>query len=158
MRIKRPFMLFCILIIGICIAKHYICEKISPPRELPETAVTLQGRIDAWEVRNEQTILYLSEIYFYGDSAKQIKNYTFIGVQCYVKAKEDLKLGQPVAVQCFLTLPESARNPGEFDVNTYYKSKGYDYVMYEAEILSYGEKYDYRRDRPGDRDPWVRSN
>lgn len=143
MRIKRPFMLFCILIIIICIAKHYICEKISPPRELPETTVTLQGRIDAWEVRNEQTILYLSEIYFYGDSAKEINNDNSIGVRCYVKAKEDFKLGQTVAVQGFLTLPESARNPGEFDANTYYKSKGYDYVMYEGEILSCGEKYDY---------------
>ncbi len=143
MRIKRPFMLFCILIIAVCIAKHYIGEKILPPRELPETAVTLQGRIDAWEVRNERTILYLSEIYFYGDSAKEINNYNSIGVRCYVKAKEDFKLGQAVAVQGFLTLPESARNPGEFDANIYYKSKGYDYVMYEAEILSCGEKFDY---------------
>lgn len=143
MRIKRPFMLFCILIIAICIAKYYIGEKISPPRELPERAVTLQGRIDAWEIRNEQTILYLSEIYFYGDSAKEINNDNSIGIRCYVKAKEDFKLGQTVAVQGFLTLPESARNPGEFDANTYYKSKGYDYVMYEGEILSYGEKYDY---------------
>lgn len=143
MRIKRPFMLFCILIIVVCIAKHYIGEKILPPRELPETAVTLQGRIDAWEVRNERTILYLSEIYFYGDSAKEINNYNSIGVRCYVKAKEDFKLGQAVAVQGFLTLPESARNPGEFDANIYYKSKGYDYVMYEAEILSCGEKFDY---------------
>lgn len=143
MRIKRPFMLFCILIIAICIAKHYIGEKILPPRELPETTVTLQGRIDAWEVRNEQTILYLSEIYFYGDSAKEINNDNSIGVRCYVKAKEDFKLGQTVAVQGFLTLPESARNPGEFDANIYYKSKGYDYVMYEGKILSYGEKYNY---------------
>lgn len=143
MRIKRPFMLFCILIIIICIAKHYICEKISPPRELPETTVTLQGRIDAWEVRNEQTILYLSEIYFYGDSAKEINNDNSIGIRCYVEAGEDFKLGQAVAVQGFLTLPESARNPGEFNANIYYKSKGYDYVMYEAEILSCGEKYDY---------------
>lgn len=143
MRIKRPFMLFCILIIVICIARHCICEKISPPWELPETAVALQGRIDAWEVRNEQTILYLSEIYFYGDSAKEINNYNSIGVRCYVKAKEDFKLGQMVAVQGFLALPESARNPGEFDANTYYKSKGYDYVMYEAEIISYSKKYDY---------------
>lgn len=143
MRIKRPFMLFCILIIIICIAKYYIGEKILPPRELPERAVTLQGRIDAWEVRNEQTILYLSEIYFYGDSAKEINNDNSIGVRCYVKTKEDFKLGQAVAVQGFLTLPESARNPGEFNANIYYKSKGYDYVMYEAEILSCGEKYDY---------------
>ncbi len=143
MRIKRPFMLFCILIIVVCIAKNYICEKISPPRELPETAVTLQGRLDAWEVRNEQTILYLSEIYFYGDSAKEINNYNFIGVRCYVEAKDDFKLGQQIAVQGFLTLPESARNPGEFDANTYYKSKGYGYVMYEGKILSYGKKYDY---------------
>lgn len=143
MRIQRPFMLFSILIIVICIAKYYICEEISPPRELPETAVTLQGRIDAWEVRNEYTILYLSGIYFYGDSAKETNNYNSIGVRCYVEAKQDFKLGQTVAVQGFLTLPENARNPGEFDANTYYKSKGYDYVMYEAKICSCGKKYDY---------------
>lgn len=143
MRIQRPFMLFSILIIVICIAKYYICEEISPPRELPETAVTLQGRIDAWDVRNEQAILYLSEIYFYGDSAKEINNDNSIGVRCYVVAKEDFKLGQQIAVQGFLTLPENARNPGEFDANTYYKSKGYDYVMYEAKICSCGKKYDY---------------
>lgn len=143
MRIKRPFMLLCILIIVICIASHYINEDKSPGGGLPDTAVALQGRIDDWEVRNEQTILYLSDIYFYGISAKEIKAYNFIGVRCYVRAKEEFKLGQTVVVQGFLTLPESARNPGGFDSAGYYKSKGYDYVIYDGEIITCGEKYDY---------------
>lgn len=143
MRIKRPFMLLCILIIILCIARHYINEDKSSGRELPNEAVPLQGRIDSWEVRNEQTILYLSDIYFYGDSAKEIKTYNSIGVRCYVKAKADFKLGQQVAVQGFLMLPESAGNPGGFDAAGYYQSKGYDYVIYDGEILSYSEKYDY---------------
>ncbi len=143
MGLKRPFMMFCILIIVICIARYYIYETLSPPEELLNEAVTLRGRIELWEVRNGQTILYLSDIYFYGDSAKEIKDYNSIGVRCYIEAVQDYKLGQAVAVRGFLTLPEKAYNPGEFNSADYYKSRGYDYIIYDGEVLTVSRNYDY---------------
>lgn len=142
MRIKRPLMLFCILIIVICITKYYIYESEASPGELPEAAVTLQGRVDSWEVRDGQTILYLSDILFYGDSAKEITNAKSIGIRCYIRDEHHYKLGQTVAVQGFLALPESARNQGGFNGAKYYQSKGYDYVLYDGKILALGENYD----------------
>ena len=142
MRIKRPFMLLCILIIILCIVKYCFDDKISPAGVLPKEAVTLEGRIDTWEVRNGQTILYLSNIYFYDDSVKEITHDNSIGIRCYIEGNHSFKLGQKVAVQGFLSLPETAGNPGEFDAATYYKSKGYDYVLYKGNILVKGNRYD----------------
>ncbi len=142
MRIKRPLMLFCILIMILSVFKFYMRENKASPGELPETAVTLQGQVDTWEVRDEQTILYLSDILFYGNSATEITNAKSIGIRCYIKGEHPFKLGQKVAVQGFLALPESAGNQGGFDSARYYRSKGYDYVLYDGEILAQGTNYD----------------
>ncbi len=139
---KRPLTMFCIGAILICVIYYYICHRQSPPPELPIEAVTLQGRVTSWENRYESNILYLSDIYFYGSSAKEITTDNSIGIRCYVDNMQEVKLGQTVAVQGFLALPSVALNEGGFDEAGYYGSKGYDYVLYEAEILECGKKYD----------------
>lgn len=139
---KRPLMMFCIGIILICMLYHYINNAQSPPPELPDEAVTLQGRVTAWENRYETNILYLSDIYFYGSSAGEIATEKFIGIRCYIENLQNVKLGQSVAVQGYLALPQEAYNDGGFDAAGYYQSRGYDYILYDAEILKKGENYD----------------
>lgn len=140
---KRPLTMFCIGVIVLCVVYHYVCNIQSPPRELPADAVILQGRVTAWENRYENNILYLSDIFFYGNSANEIATDKLIGIRCFVTNMKEVKLGQTVAVQGFLALPEGALNDGGFDAAGYYESKGYEYVLYEAEILETGETYDW---------------
>ena len=139
---KRPFMMFCLLLILICVIRVCIFGNASPPEVLPDEAVTLQGRIDAWETGHKHTILYLSDVLFYGESAKEISNDNSIGVRCYIDDMQDYKLGQTVAVQGFLALPETAENYGEFNAYEYYSRQGYTYVLYQAKIVTAGDKYD----------------
>ena len=136
---KRPLTMFCIGVIVLCVVYHYVCNIQSPPQELPADAVILQGRVTAWENRYENNILYLSDIFFYGNSANEIATDKLIGIRCFVTNMKEVKLGQTVAVQGFLALPEGALNNGGFDAAEYYESKGYEYVLYEAEILETGE-------------------
>ncbi len=140
---KRPLTMFCIGVIVLCVVYHYVCNIQSPPQELPADAVILQGRVTAWENRYENNILYLSDIFFYGNSANEIATDKLIGIRCFVTNMKEVKLGQTVAVQGFLALPEGALNNGGFDAAEYYESKGYEYVLYEAEILETGETYDW---------------
>lgn len=140
---KRPLTIFCIGVMLICVMYYYICHKQSPPPELPAEAVTLQGRVTSWENRYEGNILYLTDIYFYGSSANEIATDNSIGLRCYVESMQEVKLGQTVAVQGFLALPGEALNEGGFDAAEYYAGKGYEYVLYEADILEYGQKYDW---------------
>lgn len=139
---KRPFMCFCILLMIISILRFYVLDYGSPPGEMPQEAVTLQGRLDSWEVKSGYTILYLSDIFFYDNSVKEISNYNSIGLRCYIEETGDLKLGQQVAVQGFLTLPQEAGNQGEFDEASYYSRMGYKYVLHEGKILAKSREYD----------------
>ena len=135
-------MLFCILMMVISILRFHIYVEQPPPDTLTTEAVTLQGRVVSYEIRNGQTILYLSDVFFYGESANEISNFNSIGVCCYLIKTADCKLGQTVAVQGFLALPEEADNPGGFDARAYYRGKGCDYLLYEGELLDVGEDYD----------------
>ena len=135
-------MLFCILMMVISILRFHIYVEQPPPDTLTTEAVTLQGRVVSYEIRNGQTILYLSDVFFYGESANGISNFNSIGVCCYLIKTADFKLGQTVAVQGFLALPEEADNPGGFDARAYYRGKGCDYLLYEGEVLDVGEDYD----------------
>ena len=139
---KRPFMCFCILLMVISILRFYVIDYGSPPGEMPQEAVTLQGRLDSREIKSGYTILYLSDIFFYDNSVKEISNYNSIGLRCYIEETEDLKLGQQVAVQGFLALPQEAGNQGEFDEPSYYSRMGYKYVLYEGKILAKSRGYD----------------
>ncbi len=139
---KRPLMCFCILLMIISILRFYVLDYGSPPGEMPQEAVTLQGRLDSWEVKSGYTILYLSDIFFYDNSVKEISNYNSIGLRCYIEETGDLRLGQQVAVQGFLALPQEAGNQGEFDEASYYSRMGYEYVLYEGKILVQSHEYD----------------
>jgi len=142
MRIKRPLMLSCILVIIVCISYHYIHTNRALSETLPEEAVSLQGRIDMWETGNGQTILYLSDVILYGDSAEETTTNRLTEVRCYIEGMYSFKLGQSVAVQGFLELPEGTSNPGGFDAALYYETKGYPYVLYDGQLLAQGTKYD----------------
>lgn len=139
---KRPLMCFCILLTIISILRFYMSDYGSPPGELPKEAVTLQGRLDSWEIESGYTILYLSDVFFYDNSVKEISNNNSIGLRCYTEDVCNFKLGQNVAVRGFLTLPQKAGNRGEFDAAAYYSRIGYEYILYEGEILAQGEEYD----------------
>ncbi len=140
---KRPLMWICVLTIFISILRFNLCITEPPPNLQRTEPIALQGRVASYEIRNGQTILYLSDVLFYGESAKEIANNNSIGVCCYLDNATDCKLGQTVAVQGFLTLPESARNPGGFDAVMYYGGKGYDYLLYEGKMIACGRTYDF---------------
>ncbi len=136
-------MWFCILLSLCCIIRYECYKREFVPTGLPWEEVTLQGRIDSFEIKDDRTILYLSNVFFYGNSATEISNrQKNIGVRCYVDGIWEGKLGQQVAVQGFLSLPEGARNPGEFDSVRYYGAKGYDYLLTDGTILAQGDSYD----------------
>ena len=138
---KRPLMMFCILCMVICVLLR-ICKSESPPGSLPEVQVSLQGQVTSIENRNNQTILFLSDIFLYGDSAEEITNDNINGVMCYCDGMHEIKLGQTIVVQGFLSLPKQAGNAGEFDALEYYKARGYEYLLKEAVIVKAGQKYD----------------
>ena len=137
---KRPLMMFCILCMVICVLLR-ICKSESPPGSLPEVQVSLQGQVTSIENRNNQTILFLSDIFLYGDSAEEITNDNINGVMCYCDGMHEIKLGQTIVVQGFLSLPKQAGNAGEFDALEYYKARGYEYLLKEAVIVKAGQKY-----------------
>lgn len=139
---KRPFMMFCILVILLCMIRLYIFDDAPPSEAFPKESVTLQGRVVDLETDADRTILYLSDVFFYGDSAKELSNYSLKGIRCYPKENDEYKLGQVVAVQGFLQLPDGAHNDGGFDGAAYYSVQGYEYVLYDAKVLATGEKYD----------------
>lgn len=138
---KRPLMVFCILCMTICVLFR-ICKGESPPGRLPEKTVSLQGRVSSIENRNSQTILFLSDVLIYGDSAEEITNNIINGVMCYCSGEHDIKLGQTLVVQGFLSLQKQAGNAGGFDALDYYGTKGYDYVLKDAIVKKAGQKYD----------------
>lgn len=139
---KRPLTMCCVFVMVLCILRFCIYENAFPPGELPSEAVIIQGRVDAWQTGSTQTILYLSDVFFYGDSAKEITQNNSIGILCYIKENREYKLGQSVAVQGFLALPDTASNDGGFDMQNYYRAKGYDYVLFEAAVMAQGSRYD----------------
>jgi len=101
---KRPFMIVCILLIIMCVLRLYIFDDAPPPEVIPKETVTFQGRIDYWETDADRTILYLSNVFFYGDSAEEISTYKLNGIRCYLKSRDGYKLGQSVVVQQGLVL------------------------------------------------------
>ncbi|MBO5030991.1 MAG: DNA internalization-related competence protein ComEC/Rec2 [Lachnospiraceae bacterium] len=139
---RRP--LYCIC--AVFVATVFLYLKLNPlPEALYDQAegseVTLLGEVYQKEYSREQLVLHLKHIKVYHSKTEQSE---ISGVICYIEQEENQtepKIGSTIAVKGTVSYFDEARNPGEFDVRSYYRILGMDFKLYKAQILAESKEY-----------------
>ena len=132
-------------------------EREQAAEELSGAYVIVRGRISSLEERPEgfRILLRDGKVYRYAGEEKEeeSKGIKVSGLmvtmgndwekEAGINAKiENLGLGQEVLVRGEVQLFSQARNPGEFDFKTYYRSMGLDYKLYGQELTVLDKRTD----------------
>lgn len=108
------------------------------------TVVGIEEKENAYH--QKQTIVLLHSVTFCNSNFQQDKKQIGEGVLCYLNTGEIPPFyGQQVLVSGIAGSFSVSRNPGEFDVSFYYRTKGLDFYLEKAEIKRCGESYDVLR-------------
>lgn len=108
------------------------------------TVVGIEEKENAYH--QKQIIVSLHSVTFCNANFQQGKKQIGEGVLCYLKVGEILPFyGQQVVVSGIAGSFSESRNPGEFDLAFYYRTKGFEFYLEKAEIRHCGETYDVLR-------------
>lgn len=144
---KRPLCCIC----AAFVATVFLYLKLNP---LPDveydiaegSEITLLGEVYQKEYSKDQLVLYLKHIKVWNSNVEPSK---ISGVICYIKQEENQtepKIGSTIAVEGTVSYFKEARNPGEFDVRSYYQILDMDIKLYKAQILAEGNVYSRYRE------------
>lgn len=145
--VKRPLCLFVLLWMAAlrALGAAGLLREEGPPKEPALQAclnqrvrIELYGEVERWEDYDAAQYLYLKHAIL-PDSGKQIP---LEGVKVKTKEKQAWRPGNLVRARGFLTLSDTADNPGQFDRRSYDKLRGVDYVLEEASAALYREQRD----------------
>ena len=145
---KRPLMWLCILGIGIMYILNGLAGYFFPPPDLAGE-VTVLGRLNKKEYKNDYSILYLKDCHLQSSNSfnsgilrnQSDYNKTIKGIICYLDEScsfEEFPLypGATVRLEGKITVLDGATNPGEFDRRKYYHAKGYDYLILGGRVTN----------------------
>ncbi len=157
--IRRPLsFIACLFLITLIMLLKLHPIRGNPP-DIPEgKIVTLSGRLKDRQKKNGSFTLILSDTTLSDHSllntsipdrrSPDQKNPPYRpSVLIYLDSTETSlselpPLGSSVSVKGKFSLFEKATNPGQFDPEEYYHIRGIEYMLFNARILSRGEKYD----------------
>ena len=160
---KRPLMWFCFLGIAITFMIRSLALYINPPPDY-SGEVLLTGRLVKKEIRNNRPVFYLKECFLcfpdssfeeefhdyeiikvYNDGLTDARYEKIQGVVCYSQTDvkntdyddlRELEIGSCLFVSGRISKINHGTNPGEFDSLKYYRARGYEYTMFETEVLN----------------------
>ena len=138
---RRPLCLAALLFVcWIVIMKAAgMYPKISLPPSLEGNVIRVRGEVYRQEKKNSNLI------YLKNNSILSETNSKFYesNILVYTKAETDYKIGNIVKVTGICKAPESASNPGQFDMAAWYQSEGIDMFLMKAqvELEDPGENY-----------------
>ena len=154
---RRPLFLACLcLVIALAIGKILTGADTGDTGELPPdgSPVRITGRIDTRtsEVIILQCISLIHENQTYSYSGKlqcELDNMktAMITAGAVTGEEESLKIGQQIILEGTFSHFATATNPGEFDVQRYYATKGIGGRVRKSQILAVGEKYSFLKEK-----------
>ena len=132
---RRPLAVICLLlIVGVLLYAFIDGDQGYLAGSLK---VSVKGQIVKKETKNQKQIIYLKNISFIqpADSARDFQN-KVNGIVCYLGEEQIVPdMGAFVLVEGEIESFKKATNPGEFDLYNYYKSIGYQRVIYKTKII-----------------------
>ena len=154
---RRPLFLACLcLVIALAIGKILTGADTGDTGGLPPdgSPVRITGRIDTRtsEVIILQCISLIHEDQTYSYSGKlqcELDNMktAMITAGAVTGEEESLKIGQQIILEGTFSHFATATNPGEFDVQRYYATKGIGGRVRKSQILAVGEKYSFLKEK-----------
>lgn len=118
----------------------------NPVQNLDKEYVTIVGIVEDKTIQDNQQVVYLQNITFC--DMDNHENYEAvsennIGAICELAngRMQDIYMGNIVKVSGRLQLFQKATNPGEFDLASYYQTKGYFFKLTEAQVTGKSKKY-----------------
>lgn len=147
---RRPLCCVCVAFVATVFLYLKFCPPPSPVHEYPEgDRITLLGEVYKKEYKSgyqgKMLVIELADVQ--GWSPGRVQNEKEAGggnVICYIQAVEGLtepKSGSTVAVEGEVSYFDTARNPGEFDAQEYYRILGVEFGLYKAVIRTEGSRY-----------------
>lgn len=109
--------------------------------------ILLSGKVYRTETKNDKYIVYLKNLQILSYQSEKI-NSNFqhqLSDSCcivYMQKKEELKIGNYIAVQGICRLFSKASNKGQFDSVMYYKGQNISFTVQKAEIVSMNKEFD----------------
>ncbi len=141
---KRPMAWMGILVlIPVLFLMRLRPVREAPPPKPPDSEVTLIGTLHERQQKNDSFILYLSDAHvtdltYSGKKSANENKTTYQGVQLWVKDTSYEKLpeiGEKIEVMGKVSLFPEARNPGEFDLRSYYHLRGVTFRLFDCRII-----------------------
>lgn len=139
---KRPLGTLCLIVIGII----FLVTEFSPEKEweesrFPTGEIAITGTVCEKELtkEGEKRILCLEDITFTG---VPLSEQEWEKVICYLaEDSKEAKLGSRVLVKGYAGGFDQATNPGQFDMQRYYRTEGISFRMSKAYILAESPSY-----------------
>lgn len=139
---KRPLGTLCLIVIGII----FLITEFSPEKEweesqFPTGEIGITGTVCEKELtkEGEKRILCLEDITFTG---VPLSEQEWEKVICYLaEDSKEAKLGSRVLVKGYAGGFDQATNPGQFDMQRYYRTEGISFRMSKAYILAESASY-----------------
>ena len=138
------FLLPVFLLSGFVVFSRADRSQLVEPENLPQT-VTLTGIVTARADKASCTALEIlhARIDFPEGSSQDADTF---GVILYAdpESASQIRAGDRVYVKGELAIPDQARNPGQFDMLSYLKSRGFQYVCFPKQIERISSSLSYR--------------
>lgn len=147
--IKRPM---CMLLIGLIIG-IYLIEMLgmswiwrSPTGPILDNSETFTQKITASGiVFQQESKLYKSKeySYIYLTQTTLILNqrkYPIRNIKCVIEGQQEPLLEERITVMGFLSIPKTATNPGEFDLQTWERARKIDYYIEKCQLCTIQQK------------------
>lgn len=152
---RRPLCCVCVAFV----ATVFLYLKFCPPPkpvydDLEGGRITLLGEVCKKEYKSgyqgTTLVIELENVRRWSPSQTPDEKEVARGkVLCYIEADENLvepKAGSTVAVEGEVSYFGTARNPGEFDAQDYYRILGVEFRLYKARIRTEGSRYSAYRE------------
>lgn len=137
---RRPLCLVCLAFVITVAAYSWL---LGPPSfsllEREGETINVVGEVYQKRKQNDTLLIYLNHVTFRNDFLRETEKVK--GIVCYLERDLEPPLGSMVSVTGRASMYDTARNPGEFDVRTYYQRMELDFCLKDASVDSISTYY-----------------
>lgn len=137
---RRPLCLVCLAFV---ITTAIYVWLLEPPSfsllEREGETINVTGEVYQKKRQNDTLLIYLNHVTFRNDFLRETEKVK--GIVCCLEGGPEPPLGSKVSVTGKASMYDTARNPGEFDVRTYYQRMDLDFCLKDAYVDSISSYY-----------------